>query len=111
MHRWILTLLATASITVGVFGLGGCGDDAVTTTDGGTDAIAPPPPPNPPPPNPPPPNPPPPPIDGGPDACTFATYVINLINTQTNATSKPDPTLGQGCKETTTQADFKALFP
>jgi len=48
--------------------------------------------------------------DGG-GGCTFATYVIGLVNTQTNATAQPDKTLGAGCKDTTTQAEFKPLFP
>lgn len=53
-----------------------------------------------------------PPTEGGVDGgCTFATYVIGLVNTQTNATAKPDTTLGAGCKDTTTQAEFKPLFP
>ncbi len=50
---------------------------------------------------------------GGPDggACTFASYVIGLVTTSTNATAKPDPSLGAACKETTSQAEFKSLFP
>ncbi len=47
--------------------------------------------------------------DGG--TCTFASYVINLVNTQTNAAAQPDKGLGAGCKESTTQAEFKPLFP
>lgn len=49
---------------------------------------------------------------GGPDGgCTFASYVIGLVNTQTTAAALPDTTLGAGCKESTDQAEFKALFP
>jgi hypothetical protein len=50
--------------------------------------------------------------DGGPDSgCTFATYVIGLVNTSTTATAQPDTTLGAGCKDSTDQAEFKSLFP
>jgi hypothetical protein len=50
--------------------------------------------------------------DGGSDSgCTFATYVIYLINNKTNAQAKPDTTLGAQCADTTSQADFKSLFP
>ena len=52
--------------------------------------------------------------EGGPDGgsgCTFATYVIGLINTKTTASAQPDTTLGAGCKDTTSQAEFKPLFP
>jgi hypothetical protein len=50
--------------------------------------------------------------DGGPDSgCTFATYVIGLVNKSTTATAQPDPTLGAGCKDSTDQAEFKSLFP
>lgn len=52
--------------------------------------------------------------DGGRDgggACTFATYVIGLVQSSTNATAQPDTTLGAGCKDTTDQAEFKPLFP
>lgn len=49
---------------------------------------------------------------GGSDAgCTFATYVIGLVNGSTTPTAKPDTTLGAGCKDTTDQAEFKPLFP
>ncbi len=47
--------------------------------------------------------------EGG--ACTFASYVIGLVTTSTNATATPDPSLGAACKETTSQAEFKPLFP
>ena len=47
-------------------------------------------------------------VDGG---CTFASYVIGLVSTQTNATALPDTTLGAGCAESTDQAEFKSLFP
>lgn len=50
--------------------------------------------------------------EGGPDGgCTFATYVIDLINTKTTAQAAPDTTLGAGCKDSTDQAEFKSLFP
>lgn len=48
--------------------------------------------------------------DGGPN-CTFASYVIGLVNTKTTASAQPDTTLGAGCKDTTSQAEFKPLFP
>ena len=49
---------------------------------------------------------------GGKDAgCTFATYVIGLVTTSTTDTAKPDPSLGAGCADTTSQAEFKPLFP
>lgn len=50
--------------------------------------------------------------EGGGDAgCTFATYVIGLINNSTTATAQPDTTLGAQCKDSTDQAEFKSLFP
>lgn len=49
--------------------------------------------------------------DGGDAGCTFASYVIGLVNTQTNATAQPDKGLGAGCADTTDQAAFKPLFP
>ena len=49
--------------------------------------------------------------DGGDAGCTFASYVIGLINTQTTAGAQPDKTLGAGCTDTTDQAAFKPLFP
>jgi hypothetical protein len=47
--------------------------------------------------------------DGG--ACTFAGYVINLINTQTTASAVPTANLGDTCTPSTSQADFASLFP
>ena len=49
--------------------------------------------------------------DGGDAGCTFASYVINLVNTQTTSSSQPDPTLGQQCAESTAQSEFAPLFP
>jgi hypothetical protein len=49
--------------------------------------------------------------DGGDAGCTFAGYVIDLVTTQTTSSSQPDPSLGQQCAETTTQAAFAPLFP
>lgn len=59
-------------------------------------------------------------VDGGnPDGsnngdagCTFAGYVIDLINTQTNATATPaGGDLGASCTPATSQDEFKSLFP
>jgi hypothetical protein len=50
----------------------------------------------------------------GPDAgtnCTFASFVINLVNTQSNNTALPSADLGEKCTETTSQDEFKPLFP
>ena len=49
--------------------------------------------------------------DSGDAGCTFAGYVINLVNTQTTSSSQPDPSLGQQCTDTTDQAAFQPLFP
>jgi hypothetical protein len=52
------------------------------------------------------------PDSGPPDAgCTFAGYVINLITTSTTASAVPDTTLGDSCTPSTSQDDFKSLFP
>ena len=106
MRRTYWTLfLATTIAAAGVL-TAACGDD--DTGAGGTDSGLETTPPTPPPPNPPPPPPGP---DGGDAGCTFATYVIGLITNSTTASAKPDPSLGAGCKDTTTQAEFKPLFP
>ena len=47
--------------------------------------------------------------DGG--GCTFAGFVTNLVNTQTNGTAQPSVDLGETCSESTSQADFAPLFP
>lgn len=49
--------------------------------------------------------------DGAVPGCTFATYVIGLVGTSTNATALPDTTLGASCAESTSQDEFKSLFP
>jgi hypothetical protein len=49
--------------------------------------------------------------DGGPNQCTFAGYVINLINTQTTPSAVPTTDLGDQCTPSTSQADFQTLFP
>jgi hypothetical protein len=47
-------------------------------------------------------------MDAG--TCTFASYVLGLIQNDTTATAKPDTTLGAGCTPTTTQMAFSSLF-
>jgi hypothetical protein len=49
--------------------------------------------------------------DGATGACTFATYVIGLVGSSTNATALPDTTLGASCAPSTSQDEFKSLFP
>jgi len=49
--------------------------------------------------------------DAGDAGCTFAGYVIDQIQNHTNATGQPDPTLGDPCTPSTSQADFMSLFP
>lgn len=48
---------------------------------------------------------------GGDAGCTFAGYVIGLIDSQTNATAAPASDLGDSCTPSASQADFKSLFP
>jgi hypothetical protein len=54
------------------------------------------------------------PDSGGPDAgdggCTFAGFVINLINTQTTPAALPSTDLGHQCAPSTSQTDFASLF-
>lgn len=50
--------------------------------------------------------------DGGPPpGCTFASYVLTLVNGSTTATAQPDTTLGASCADSTSQDEFKSLFP
>lgn len=49
--------------------------------------------------------------DGGDGGCTFAGFVINLVNTQTSATALPSADLGDRCTPSNSQDDFKSLFP
>jgi hypothetical protein len=42
--------------------------------------------------------------------CTFAGFVINLINTDTTASAQPSTDLGDNCTPSTDQADFQSLF-
>ncbi len=49
--------------------------------------------------------------DGAVPGCTFATYVIGLVTASTNATAQPDTTLGASCADSTSQDEFKSLFP
>ena len=51
------------------------------------------------------------PTDGGDAGCTFASYVIGLVSTQTTSSAQPDPSLGQQCSETTAQSELAPLFP
>lgn len=96
MNRWFWTLLGASTIAFGALNVG-CGDDDVNggakdaggdvdinNPDGG---------------------------DGGGPCASFASYVINLINTQTTASAQPDTTLGAGCPDSTSQDEFKSLFP
>jgi hypothetical protein len=102
---WLfVTAVATASAALTV----ACGDDdsvtagavdagndtGVTPADGGPPVL--------------PPDAAPKPDAGG---CTFATYVIGLVNGSTNATAAPDTTLGATCTDSTSQDEFKSLFP
>lgn len=51
------------------------------------------------------------PPDGSTSGCTFASYVIGLVTSSTTATAVPDTTLGAGCTDSTSQDEFKSLFP
>ncbi len=94
----VLTLVTVATASLAV----ACGDDddnVTPKTDAGNEAtVTPPGPPGPGP-------------DGGGDAgCTFAGYVIGLINTQTTPMAQPTMDLGDKCTPSTSQDDFKPLF-
>ena len=104
MRKSIFLVIAAGAMVLGSLSVACGGDDSSNAQpDSGTPQ--------------PPPNPPPPPGggDGGPDSgdagCNFATYVINLVSTQTTASSKPDTSLGQGCVDKQDQSEFKSLFP
>lgn len=95
MNRWFWTLITGGCIALASMSVA-CGDDDdnPVTNDGGPnadgdipDGALP---------------------DGG---CTFATYVIGLINNPNANTAAPDTTLGANCADTTTQAEFASLFP
>jgi hypothetical protein len=42
--------------------------------------------------------------------CTFAGFVLGLIDSSTNATSQPSTNLGQNCTDDHDAADFAPLF-
>lgn len=49
--------------------------------------------------------------NNGDAGCTFAGYVIDLVNTQTTASAIPTADLGDSCTPATSQDEFKSLFP
>lgn len=107
MRRTIVCMIAAGALAFGSLSVA-CSDDSGGSSSGATPDSGPGPGPGPGPgtdsgPNPMP--------DGGDAGCTFASYVINLVNTQTTSTSQPDPSLGQQCADTTSQAEFAPLFP
>jgi hypothetical protein len=48
---------------------------------------------------------------GGDGACNFATFVIGLIQNDTNGTALPSTDLGQNCVDDHDAAEFQSLFP
>ncbi len=90
---WIL--LSVAAVTTSAFAVA-CGDDSSSnnnpngTADSGPDGNL---------------------ANTGDAGCTFAGFVTNLIGTQTTASAIPSTDLGDGCTPSTSQDDFKSLFP
>ena len=107
---WLfLTAITVATVSLAV----ACGDDDDSPPTPGVDAgkdVTVTPPPDTGPPKPLPDTGPPP--DSGVDAgCTFAGFVIKLVNTQTTQSAIPSADLGDSCKPATSQDEFKSLFP
>jgi hypothetical protein len=100
LRRWLWTSIATCALASSMLVIA-CGDDdaaPATPKDGGDtpegsgdiDGAK---------------------ADSGDAGCTFAGYVTNLITTQTTSTALPATNLGESCTPSTSQDDFKPLFP
>lgn len=101
MHKKLWTFVLLAGVATGAFAMAACSSDNTAGgsstsssggpgTDGGDGGNVT--------------NP-----DGGDGGCTFAGFVIGLVNSPSNGTPSTD--LGDSCTPSTSTDDFKSLFP